>query len=116
MTWKTERDVLMAQTLAFVQSVTGKPVNTARPAETRLPPVSPTPRPTLERPADVLPSHPPIGHGDLRDEIRRRVAAFRARQQVFERDRVEYCNAMMEKARAASQEAVKTRDNRPLKR
>jgi hypothetical protein len=117
MTWKKERDLLISQTMAFVQSVAGKTTDTDRPFEARLPPVSPAPSPVIERPADVLPARlVPIRHGDLRDEIHRRVAAFRARQQVFHRDREEYCDAMMEKARAASEQAVKHRDNRPLKR
>ena len=128
MTWKKERDLLMAQTMAFVQSVAGKTADADRRLETRLPPVSPVKPSTVERPADVLPvgrlspishgpiSHGPISHGDLRDEIGRRVAAFRVRQQAFHRDRDEYCNAMMAKVRAATEQAAKGRDNPPLKR
>jgi hypothetical protein len=128
MTWKKERDLLIAQTMAFVQSVAGKTADADRRLETRLPPVSPVKPSTVERPADVLPvgrlspishgpiSHGPISHGDLRDEIGRRVAAFRARQQIFHRDRNEYCNAMMAKVRAATEQAAKGRDNPPLKR
>jgi hypothetical protein len=123
MTWKQERDLLMAQTIAFVQSVAGKTADTDRRLETRLPSVSPVQPSTVERPADILPvtrlspiSRGPIGHGDLRDEIGRRVAAFRARQQVFNRARDEYCDAMMAKVRAATEQAAKGRDNQPLKR
>ncbi|MFZ0765541.1 hypothetical protein [Bradyrhizobium sp.] len=124
MTWKKERDLLMAQTMAFVQSVAGKTADADRKLETRLPSVSPVQPPTVERPADIRPvarlspiSHvSPISHGDLRDEIGRRVAAFRARQQIFHRDRDEYCNAMMAKVRAATEPAVKGRDNPPPKR
>ena len=80
-----------------------------------MPPTEPL---TLARPADILPTArvSPIGNSDLRDEIRRRVAAFRARQQLFDRDRNEYCNAMMAKARAASAHAVKALENPPPKR
>jgi len=68
------------------------------------------------RPADVLPTRlSPISQSDLRDDIRRRVAAFRARQQVFDRDRDEYCNAMMAKARASSAQATKARGRQFLK-
>jgi hypothetical protein len=118
MTWKKERDLLMAQTMAFVQSVAGKTANADRRLETRLPPVSPVRPSTVERRTDILPVTrlAPISHGDLRDEIGQRVAAFRARQQAFHRDRDEYCNAMMAKVRAATKQAAKGRDNPPLKR
>jgi hypothetical protein len=120
MTWKEERDLLIAQTAAFVRSVAGKTAD-ARPLEPRLPMPSPVQPSAEERPVDVLPSRlSPISHslrqGDLRDEIGRRVAAFRARQQAFARDRNEYCNAMMTKARASSEQAVQARDNQPPKR
>ena len=122
MKWKRERDLLIAQTMAFVQSVTGKPMDAEGSLEARLPPAarlplaSPDQPAAVARPADVLPARlTPINHSDLRDEIHRRVAAFRARQQVFHRDRDEYCNAMMAKARASSEQALKTRDHRPPK-
>jgi hypothetical protein len=118
MTWKKERDLLISQTMAFVQSVAGKAAGAGHRPETHLPSVSMAQPSALERPADVLPVArlSPISHGDFRDEIGRRVAAFRARQQAFHRDRDEYCNATMAKARAATEQAVKARDNRPLKR
>lgn len=112
MMWKKERDLLIAQTMAFVQSVAGKTGDAGHAFEGRLPPVSPLQLPAAERPADVLPPRlTPIKHSDLRDEIGRRVATFRARQQAFNRERDEYCNAMMAKARAASERATKDRDN-----
>jgi hypothetical protein len=116
MTWKKERDLLISQTMAFVQSVAEKTAD-HRP-ETHLPSVLSAQPSALERPADILPVGrlSPISRGDFRDEIGRRVAAFRARQQAFHRDRDEYCNATMAKARAATEQAVKARDNRPLKR
>jgi hypothetical protein len=118
MTWKTERDLLIAQTMAFVQSVAGKTADADRRLETRRPSVLPPQPSTVERPADILPVTrlSPISRGDLRDEIGRRVAAFRARQQVFDRARDEYCNATMAKARAATEQAGKGRDNPSLKR
>jgi hypothetical protein len=121
MKWKRERDLLMAQTMAFVQSVTGKPMDAEGSLEARLPPMpdllaSPDQTFAKVRPADVLPARlAPISQSDLRDEIHRRVAAFRDRQQVFHRDRDEYCNAMMKKARASSEQALKARDHRPPK-
>ena len=121
MKWKSERDLLMAQTMAFVQSVTGKPMDAEGSLEARLPLVSdlapsPDQLSAVARPADVLPARlSSINQSDLRDEVHRRVAAFRARQQVFHRDRDEYCNAMMAKARASSEQALKARDHRPPK-
>ncbi|WP_298255124.1 hypothetical protein [Bradyrhizobium sp.] len=113
MTWKNERDLLIAQTMAFVQSVTGKTAYPERPLETPRP-SEPANHPAIveQRPVDVLPARlTPVSHGDLRDEIRRRVDAFRARQQAFDRERHEYCNAMMAKVRAAREVAAKTGDN-----
>ena len=48
MKWMRERDALIAQTLAFVQSVTGR-----RDAGEPLPPVVPEPAPTTSPPAEV---------------------------------------------------------------
>jgi hypothetical protein len=116
--WKRERDLLIAQTMAFVQSVTGKATDTDGRPEPRLETMPLSEPTTVARPADILPAArlSPTSHSDLRDEIRRRVAAFRARQQVFDRDRDEYCNAMMAKARAATEHAVNASDDQPLKR
>jgi hypothetical protein len=101
MMWKKERDLLIAQTMAFVQSVAGKTGDAGRAFEGRLPQVTLVQPSTPERPADVLPARlTPISHSDMRDEIQRRVAAFRARQQAFHRERDEYCNAVMAKVRA----------------
>ncbi|SRR5579871_4859617 len=117
MTWEKERDLLISQTMAFVQSV--RTAGADRQYESRLPSPSPVQSSLAERPADVLPTRlTPLSHGgNLRDEIGRRVAAFRARQQAFHRDRDEYCNAMMEKVRAATEQAKQDRDHpRPKRR
>jgi hypothetical protein len=113
MTWKKERDLLIAQTMAFVQSVAGRTASADRSLEMpAAPPRSTAPVSAAERPVDVLPARlTPISHGDLRDEIGRRVEAFRARQQAFARDRNEYCNAVMTKVRAAREQAAKPRDD-----
>ena len=117
MTWKNERDLLLAQTMAFVQSVAGKAADVDGRLDARLKPVSSDQPFIVERPVDVFPARlSPIGQSDMRDEIRRRVAAFRVRQQAFDRDRDAYCNAMMAKARASTEHATKVRDNQPLKR
>jgi hypothetical protein len=105
--------------MAFVQSVTGKTADANSGLESRLLETLPSNEPvTLVRPSDVLPAArvTSTSHSDMRDEIRRRVAAFRDRQQHFDRDRDEYCNATMAKARAASKLAIEESDNRRPKR
>jgi hypothetical protein len=116
--WQKERDLLLAQTMAFVQSVTGKPMDAEGLFETRLQSTSPDQPTTVGRPVEVLPIDrlSPAAQNGMRDDILRRVAAFRARQQVFARDRNEYCDAMMARARATTEQADKARDNPPLKR
>jgi hypothetical protein len=115
--WKKERDLLIAQTMAYMQSVTGKATDTDGRPEPRLESMPMSEPTTVARPADILPAaRLSPSHSDLRDEIRRRVAAFRARQQVFDRDRDEYCNAMMARARAATEHAVNASDDQPAKR
>jgi hypothetical protein len=111
MDWARERDLLIAQTLAFVQSVSddtlarrpdarepsaevyAAPQLEAAPVEAvirREPPVTPR--------FDIEPLQPDIS-GDVRTEILTRVANFRAHQQRFRKEREEYCRATMAKAR-----------------
>ncbi|MEH2560739.1 hypothetical protein [Bradyrhizobium sp. AZCC 2289] len=126
MKWMRERDLLIAQTMAFVQSVTGKtpaadkPVATPgafEPVDVRLPSNAPAPsfaaaptsdfKPSLAEIAPVaeLPRPVPMARIELRDdfqsEIRTRVANFRAHQEKFNREREAYCSATMAKVRAA---------------
>ena len=117
MMWKKERDLLLSQTKAFVQSVAAKTTDVDGKFEARPRPVSSGQPFTPERPVDGLPVArlSPIGQSDLRNEIHRRVAAFRTRQQAFDRDRDAYCNAMMAKARASTERAAR-RDEQPVER
>jgi hypothetical protein len=131
MKWQKERDDLIAQTKAFVQSVTGRtpqavlsPVfNKPAPIENpfvALAPVSPPPLPieqvvaaksTEARPTEVRPAEaaaieqylPPKAPspGDVRKEIQTRVAAFQAHQHRFHRERDAYFNSVLTKARSA---------------
>jgi len=114
MKWIRERDALIAQTLAFVQSVTGKKDDLhppeaavaafalttevvtvqalavdAEPPPARLPP-EPAPLPV-----------PPRLTGDFRSEMQARIANFRKHQERFEREREEYCAATLTRLRAA---------------
>ena len=123
MKWIRERDALIAQTLAFVQSVSGKkddsrqpdtaaaaPVLAAEivsvrtvtvafePPQAEPPPVAPPPQP--------LPVPPPRMAGDFRSEMQARIANFRKHQERFEREREEYCAATLTKLRAAIRDAA----------
>jgi hypothetical protein len=121
MDWKRERDALIAQTYAFVQSVTNKREETAG-SLSRLPPVMPLqpppeggPMPVEAAPAPAMqqapvkaaePSHDiplpsPIIQSGVKEEIQARIASFRAHQDRFNRERAEYFNATLAKLRAA---------------
>jgi|GraSoiStandDraft_43_1057313.scaffolds.fasta_scaffold394594_2 hypothetical protein len=103
MKWIQERDLLIAQTMTFVQSITGtKPEALVRP-ETRVEIAAPDPIQSSESPPlhRVVPHPVPASPAGLREEIRRRVAAFRAHQQLFDRDRDAYCDAVVTRLRAS---------------
>ena len=122
MKWITERDALIAQTMAFVQSVTGKKDDLHPPesppaafavtteivtvqaiaAETDPPPAVSPPAPEA-RPVQVP---PPRTGGDFRTEMQARIANFRKHQERFEREREEYCAATLTKVRAAIRDAA----------
>lgn len=138
MKWMKERDLLIAQTMAFVQSVTAKRPDAD--ALSAAPPVvahavtpgtvaPPLPVPTVIEvppaaapapaavmvvevpPASALPGFVKLDlRGDFGSEVRARVANFRANQQRFLREREEYCSSTMDKVRAA------IRDNGELPR
>jgi hypothetical protein len=142
MKWMRERDALLAQTLAFVQSVaagrkddagmagfataeparTAEPVKTTEPVKTaesakagqlarpeieaarvRVAPVEPTkvavPMPAAPTPRPIVSSA-----SEVQNEIRARVASFRAHQERFRREREQYFSATLAKLRAALNE------------
>jgi hypothetical protein len=129
MKWMRERDLLIAQTMAFVQSVTGKKpelvakVDVVASFEASAladePPVADGPiapsMPDIEamlaetiatnieprKPAPVARVEPKV---DFQSEIRARVANFRAHQERFNREREAYCSATMAKVHAALRE------------
>ena len=124
MKWMRERDLLIAQTMAFVQSVTGKKPDddmlvvaplAEKPAF--IPALAPTPAPAVAAPpaetatvAEALKAVQPPQfakldiRGDFGSEVRARVATFRAHQERFLREREEYCSTTMAKVRAALRE------------
>ncbi len=117
MKWMRERDLLIAQTMAFVQSVTGKKPDAEIFARSE--PVTPTRLPDVEAmlAEAVTFSEPPKPAAPVRtatsseyqDDIRARVEKFRAHQARFNRDREAYCRATMAKVQA-------TLDNYPVPR
>jgi hypothetical protein len=149
MKWIKERDLFIAQTMAFVQSVTGKkPAAEAREAPRDVLFQSPLAKSTPadetadeNRPAEafrveasqpgalqietlkngtskietaqVTRSSPVLS--DVRQEIRGRVAAFRAHQELFNRQRNEYCDSVLTRVRASTGHALKAPDDQPSK-
>jgi hypothetical protein len=133
MKWIRERDTLIAQTMAFVQTVTGnkddagKPrtaLDTARPEldfaaldaiRDALNMIEP-PKEALNK--DVLKTAPqstapkrvqparPIVPSELQNEIRSRIEGFRAHQERFNRERAEYFDATLARLRASLDEAA----------
>ena len=125
MKWMKERDLLIAQTMAFVQSVTGKtPDLVAKPdavASFGPPALADAPQPmaagglmpdieamlaetiTVE-PRKPAPSPRPEPKVDVQSEVRARVANFRAHQERFSREREAYCSATMAKVHASLRE------------
>ena len=127
MEWVKERDLLIAQTMAFVQSVNDrklgargldakrwaesrieaapidatKPIDAIKPIEAikivEQPPANIPFNVPAARPS--VPAARPIVSGEVRAEIQNRVAKFRAHQQRFHRERDEYCSATLAKMR-----------------
>lgn len=117
MKWIRERDALIAQTLAFVQSVSGKkddirqpdtaaPVFAAEIVSIQAVTVALGPPPPVTPPPQPLPPPPPRVAGDFRSEMQARIANFRKHQERFEREREEYCAATLTKLRAAIRDAA----------
>jgi len=133
MKWMRERDALLAQTLAFVQSVAGRkddagmagfataepakigstetePVKTAEPAKPEFEAAkvraAPAEAARVARPEPAAPALRPIvpSASEMQSEIRARVASFRAHQERFNREREQYFNATLATLRAALNE------------
>jgi hypothetical protein len=127
MDWVKERDLLIAQTMAFVQSVNDrklgarrldakrwaesrieaapidatKPIDAIKPIEAikivEQPPANIPFNVPAARPS--VPAGRPSVSGEMRAEMQNRVASFRAHQQRFHRERDEYCSATLAKMR-----------------
>jgi hypothetical protein len=129
MKWMLERDALLAQTMAFVQSVAGrkgeagmagfataepaksaesaKSAQPAKPeieaAKVRVAPVGPA---KISVPVPAAPTPRPIvsSASEVQNEIRARVASFRAHQERFNREREQYFSATLARLRATLNE------------
>ncbi|MBC9882568.1 hypothetical protein G8O24_35250 [Bradyrhizobium sp. INPA01-394B] len=120
MKWIRERDALIAQTLAFVQSVSGRkddlrqqdtaaaaPVPAVEIVSVRTVAVA-FEASDVEPPAKTVPQPLPATSprtSDFRSEMQARIANFRKHQERFEREREEYCAATLAKLRAAIRDA-----------
>jgi hypothetical protein len=139
MNWAKERDLLISQTMAFVQSIgVAKPEFAVRaqprmePALVNSTPASSTPAGStpvneadvdktaevkktehVERPAELvrMTSLSLVPPGALRQEVESRVAAFRAHQQHFIRERDAYFHAVLDKARGSADDRYKSSGN-----
>ena len=120
MKWMRERDLLIAQTMAFVQSVTGKkpeaekPYPTAQPERSAAPTMPDIEAMLAEAIANPEPPKPvQVSRAALRSEyqseIQARVASFRAHQQRFLREREEYCSKTVAKMQAALKDIPSSR-------
>jgi hypothetical protein len=110
MKWMRERDLLIAQTMAFVQSVTGRKPEAEVFVRTDLTAVTPTRLPDVEamlaekivtpQPAKAAPITRASGRSAYQNEIQARVDKFRAHQAKFNRDRDAYYDATVAKMQA----------------
>jgi hypothetical protein len=113
MSWKKDRDSLIAQTMAFVQSVTGRREELRPELKQVLPPVEIDVRAELATALEIVDAAEPprvtvptsqsrqVALTDIQKEIRDRVASFRAHQQRFNREREEYFSATIAKLKAS---------------
>jgi len=142
MKWMRERDTLIAQTLAFVQTVAGKKEDAGRPLA-RLEAATPElevvsldairnaldildpPRvapkeafdqalknPPRDTPPKTIQAARPIVPSELQREIQSRIEGFRAHQERFNRERAEYFNATLARLRASLDDAAAPRTGR----
>ena len=114
MEWLKERDALIAQTMAFVQSVSGRKEDvgrfdprlyraTATEPQADPAPVAPVPMKIVEIPGPPknIPLSRQFHQVDVKTEIQARIASFRAHQERFNRERQEYFSATLARLRAS---------------
>jgi hypothetical protein len=116
MKWIKERDALIAQTMAFVQSVSGgqgaldqfRPGPQGAGAKPRIEPepAALAPMKIVEIPAPPrnVPFSRQFDQVDVKTEIAARIAGFRAHQERFNRERQEYFSATLARLRASMEQ------------
>jgi hypothetical protein len=110
MKWMRERDLLIAQTMAFVQSVTGRKPEAEVFVRADLTAVIPTRLPDVEAMLaekvvapelpQATPAARPASRSEYQSDIQARVERFRAHQARFNRERDAYCDATVAKMQA----------------
>jgi hypothetical protein len=122
MNLKQEHDLLIAQTMAFARSVNARAPQTGPGLENAGVENSRLESSPMNAPAEAAPriespvALPSVRYASLREEIRGRVAAFRAHQELIRRDRDEYYKAVLARVRTPIEPERKAPDNRPVKR
>lgn len=124
MKWIKERDALIAQTMAFVQSVSGRqeavsqfspppPVAAAKP-RIEPEPAAPVPMKVVEIPGPPknVPYSRQFDQVDVKTEIAARIAGFRAHQERFNRERHEYFSATLARLRASLEQLPPPRNEK----
>jgi hypothetical protein len=114
MKWIEERDALIAQTMAFVQSVSGGRETVSRfgpglhRAATAKPQADPEPATPvaikiveIPGPPKTVPFSRQFDQVDVKTEIETRIAGFRAHQERFNRERHEYFSTTLARLRAS---------------
>ena len=122
MSWMKDRDSLIAQTMAFVQSVTGRREELRPELKSVLRPVEVDVRAELATALEIVDAAeaPPVTVAqprqvvltDIQKEIRDRVASFRAHQQRFNKEREEYFSATIAKLKASMKDLPPPRAGR----
>jgi hypothetical protein len=92
MGWKEDRDALVAQTMAFVKNARDEHVKFK-------PNLGIVEQVLAEPPKPVAAFAPMIWPISEREEIKKRVASFKAHQQRLQREREDYCARTLAKAR-----------------
>jgi hypothetical protein len=102
MSWIEDRDRLIADTLAFVKEVSGdQPKLAARLQEAVALEVAGSQN--LKQIVPEFARTEPLELADLREDIRARVAAFKALQRTLQDEREDYFRKTLERARATRQ-------------
>jgi len=134
MKWTRERDSLIAQTMSFVQTVSGRKEDAgktlvridAAKADVELasldairhalemlePPKQALKDALWDAPPRRIQTARPIVPSELQTEIRSRIESFRAHQERFNRERAEYFNATLARLRAALDAAAAARNDK----